>query len=44
MGKRCDNQILVEFLDFHAAQMPRTALRYAIEHFDEVTRKKFMNL
>jgi 3-methyladenine DNA glycosylase AlkD len=44
MGKRCDNQILVEFLDLHAAQMPRTALRYAIEHFDEVTRKKFMNL
>ena len=37
-GKR-DKARLVEFLDRHAAAMPRTALRYAVEHFDDETRK-----
>lgn len=43
VGKR-DRQVLVDFLEAHAAQMPRTALRYAIEHFDKDTRQHFMTL
>jgi 3-methyladenine DNA glycosylase AlkD len=42
MGKRCDQQILIDFLNEHAAQMPRTTLRYAIEHFDPQTRRQFL--
>ncbi len=44
MGKRCDTQVLIEFLDQYAAQMPRTALRYAIEHFDSSTRQRYLRL
>jgi len=44
MGKRCDTKLLVEFLEQHAAIMPRTTLRYAIEHFDPATRKQFLAL
>ena len=40
-GKR-DREVLVEFLDKYAATMPRTALRYAIEHFSPDERKKYM--
>jgi 3-methyladenine DNA glycosylase AlkD len=32
------------FLDDHAATMPRTALRYALEHFDEQERARYMGL
>lgn len=44
MGKRCDRQLLVEFLEQQAAAMPRTTLRYATEHFDPATRKRFLAL
>lgn len=41
VGKR-DQKILREFLDTHAAVMPRTMLRYAIEKFDKPTRQKYL--
>jgi hypothetical protein len=42
-GKR-DRQQLLSFLDHHAATMPRTALRYAIEHLDQEQRAYYMSL
>jgi 3-methyladenine DNA glycosylase AlkD len=42
VGKR-DEAALRGFLDEHAAHMPRTALRYAIEKFDEDTRQVYLN-
>lgn len=44
MAKHCDSKILKDFLDQHAATMPRTALRYAIEHFDESSKKHYLQL
>jgi 3-methyladenine DNA glycosylase AlkD len=41
-GKK-DKQGLLDFLDKHAATMPRTALRYAIEHFDKKQRDYYLN-
>lgn len=41
VGKQ-DRQVLSKFLDIHYQQMPRTMLRYAIEHFDESTRKAYL--
>jgi 3-methyladenine DNA glycosylase AlkD len=43
MGKRVDRQHLIEFLAHHYRTMPRTALRYAIEHFDSETRKAYLS-
>ncbi len=39
-----DRPRLLRFLDQHAATMPRTALRYAIEHLDLDQRRHYMNL
>lgn len=43
VGKR-DEAVLRDFLDNFAPRMPRTALRYAIERLDEVSRKKYLTL
>jgi 3-methyladenine DNA glycosylase AlkD len=42
-GKR-DRQRLLDFLEKYAAQMPRTFLRYAIEHLDKKTRDYYLGL
>ncbi len=44
MGKRCDRQLLLDFLDQHAHEMPRTMLRYSIEHLDDSTRRKYLGM
>ena len=41
MGKK-DEKALRAFLDEHAETMPRTALRYAIEHFPERERQRYL--
>jgi 3-methyladenine DNA glycosylase AlkD len=41
VGKR-DRTVLRAFLDEHASEMPRTMLRYAIEHFDPHSRQKYL--
>ncbi len=43
VGKK-NLQALLSFLDQHAATMPRTTLRYAIEKFPEEQRKYYMEL
>jgi 3-methyladenine DNA glycosylase AlkD len=39
-----DRDRLLEFLDKHAAAMPRAALRAAIEHLDKDQREHYLNL
>ncbi|MBP9729710.1 MAG: DNA alkylation repair protein [Gammaproteobacteria bacterium] len=41
VGKK-DVQVLITFLDRHAPKMPRTMLRYAIEHFSADERKMYL--
>ncbi len=43
VGKR-DRESLVLFLNAHAHEMPRTALRYALEHFTKKDRIRYMNM
>jgi 3-methyladenine DNA glycosylase AlkD len=42
-GKR-DSRKLLDFLDRYAASMPRTMLRYAIEHLDKKQREFYLSL
>lgn len=42
LGKRIDMEALRDFLDEHAATMPRTTLRYAIEKMSESERRYWM--
>jgi 3-methyladenine DNA glycosylase AlkD len=39
-----DREKLLGFLDQHAATMPRTTLRYAIEHLDKTQREHYLGL
>ncbi len=42
VGKRCSISKLSNFINKHKAQMPRTTLRYAIEHFSPEDRRIFL--
>jgi 3-methyladenine DNA glycosylase AlkD len=42
-GKQ-DRARLVNFLDQYAATMPRVTLRYALEHFDDAERTRYMGM
>lgn len=42
MGKRVSREELIIFLTDVYKTMPRTALRYAIEHFDDETRRRYL--
>jgi 3-methyladenine DNA glycosylase AlkD len=42
VGKRCSMEIECRFLEAHAAEMPRTTLRYAIERFPENLKSRYM--
>ncbi len=42
VGKRVDEAILIDFLDQHAHEMPRTMLRYSIEKLPETTRRYYL--
>ncbi len=42
VGKRCGRDVLVSFLKLHYKTMPRTTLRYAIEHFDTDSRQRYL--
>lgn len=43
-GKRVSPDGLLAFLDQHAPRMPRTMLRYSLEHLDPDVRRHYMDL
>ena len=43
VGKK-DRAVLTGFLETHAPRMPRTALRYAIEHYPDDQRQRFLKM
>ena len=42
IGKRVDRDVLLAYLDAHAHDMPRTTLRYAIEHLPPEQKRHYM--
>ncbi|HSX00257.1 MAG TPA: DNA alkylation repair protein [Patescibacteria group bacterium] len=42
VGKRVDKRLLLDFLDKHAHDMPRTTLRYALEHLSVEQKAHYM--
>jgi len=44
IGKRVDRQLLLDFLDKHAHDMPRTTLRYSLEHLPPQQKAHYMGL
>ena len=42
VGKRCSEEILVQYLEQNSSKMSRTTLRYAIEKFDKNKREYFL--
>jgi len=43
VGAKCSQKLLLDFLKENYARLPRTALRYAIEHFPREKRKELLN-
>jgi 3-methyladenine DNA glycosylase AlkD len=43
VGKSVDRQLLTDFLSQHAHEMPRTMLRYALEHLQPELRQKYLS-
>jgi 3-methyladenine DNA glycosylase AlkD len=44
VGKRVDRKVLLDFLDNHAHEMPRTMLRYSLEHLPPEQRAHYRAL
>lgn len=43
VGRRVNQKVLCDFLDQHAHEMPRTMLRYSIEHLNQTQKQKYMS-